>query len=75
MAINRRTRRAMPAPAISSEDEAANRRISMRLFALPVVIERQLGMQFYLGGGVEAERRLLDDLRALDHTSAGDPTT
>jgi hypothetical protein len=46
-------------------DSAANRRISMRIFALPSVIERQIEGQFFLGGGVEAEQRLAETLRQI----------
>ena len=47
-----------------AEDDAANRRISMRVFALPEAIEKRIEAQLFLGGGVEAERRLLEALRA-----------
>jgi hypothetical protein len=49
-------------------DDAANRRISMRLFALPSAIERELGGHFFLGSGAAGEREMLAALRALGQT-------
>lgn len=49
----------------AAEDDAANRRISMRLFALPAAIERQIEGHFYLGAGLDGERRLLDALNEI----------
>lgn len=45
-----------------AEDAAANRRISMRIFALPAATERRIEGQFYLGAGVDGERRLMEAL-------------
>lgn len=70
MAIDRRTRRVLTRTPEQLErdalDAAANRRLSARLFALPVHIEREIGMQFFLGGGVEAEQRLDVALREIE---------
>lgn len=48
----------------SAEDTAADKRISMRLFALPTAIEKQIDGHLYMGTGVAGERALLAALAA-----------
>jgi hypothetical protein len=52
-------------PMRSLADCAADRRISVRLFALPVHVERAIGGHLFLGGGVDGERRLHEALAGL----------
>lgn len=61
MAVNHRSRRVMLS-VTTAGDDAANRRISALVFALPIALERELGGHFYLGAGADGERRLAEAL-------------
>lgn len=72
MAIDRCSRRVFTSP-LSAEDEAANRRVSAVLLSLPVAIERQIEGHFFMGAGLDGERRLREALEHLIGKEGGHP--